>query len=144
MIIPVAINMVNGIPIHMLTKMIENFAQRGSDKNGSEPLIKPILLRRAFSGPSSLSKFRIINNEMNCGTAMVITKMVRHIFFHFNPLVLINKARIIPKKKLVTVAKTAQIKVHEKIGKKVPAIRPLKTFPKLASPTQSNKDFGGK
>ncbi|CRH94183.1 Uncharacterised protein [Chlamydia trachomatis] len=75
---------------------------------------------------------------------MVITKIVRHIFFHFRPLVLINRAKTIPKKKLVTVAKTAQIKVHEKTGKKVPAIRPLKILPKLAKPTQSNKDFGGK
>ena len=75
---------------------------------------------------------------------MVITKIVRHIFLNFKPFVLISKARIIPKKKFVTVAKTAQINVQDRTGKKVLAIRPLKILPKLAKPTQSNKLFGGK
>ena len=46
------------------------------------------------------------------------------------------------KKKVVAVAATAQIKVHVKSGKKVPAIRPCKTSPKLEKPTQSKSDLG--
>ncbi len=146
MIIPEATSIVTGIPTHMLTMMIENLAQSGSDKNGSgfAAEISPIFSRNALTGPASLSKFLMIRSEMNCGTAIVITKIVRHIFFNFNPLVLMINARTIPKKKLVTVAKTAQINVQDKTGKNVPAIRPLKMLPKLAKPTQSNKLFGGR
>ena len=48
----------------------------------------------------------------------------------------------IAKKKVVAVAANAQIKVHVKSGKKVPAIRPCKTSPKLEKPTQSKSDLG--
>ena len=40
MMIPVATNIVNGIPIHIFTKIIENLAQRGSVKNGIGPLVR--------------------------------------------------------------------------------------------------------
>lgn len=75
---------------------------------------------------------------------MVITKIVRHNFLNRKPLVLMIKAKTIPKKKLVTVANIAQINVHDRTGKKVPAMRPLKMLPKLEKPTQSNKLLGGK
>ncbi len=71
----------------------------------------------------------------------MITKSVRHTFLNLSPLVLSKRARTIPKKKVVAVAATAQIKVHVKSGKKVPAIRPCKTSPKLEKPTQSKSDF---
>ena len=130
----------------MLTMIIENLAQSGSDKNGNGLAAEtsPIFSRIALIGPASLSKFLMIRSEMNCGTAMIITKIVRHIFFNFKPLVLIIRAKIIPKKKFVTVANTAQIKVQESTGKNVPAIRPLKILPKLVKPTQSKRLFGGR
>ena len=118
MIIPEATSIVTGIPTHMLT-MIENLAQSGSDKkgNGFAAEISPTFSRNALTGPASLSKFLMIRREMNFGTAIVITKIVRHIFFNFKPLVLIISAKTIPKKKFVTVANTAQIKVQERTGK---------------------------
>lgn len=146
MMIPVATSIVTGIPTHIFTMIIENFAQIGSDKNGSgfAAEINPIFSIMALTGPASLSKFLMIRREMNCGTAMVITKIVRHNFLNRKPLVLMIKAKTIPKKKLVTVANTAQINVHDRTGKKVPAMRPLKMLPKLEKPTQSNKLLGGK
>ena len=63
-------------------------------------------------------------------------------FLEFKALSVSKRARTIPKKKVVAVAATAQIKVHVKSGKKVPAIRPCKTSPKLEKPTQSKSDLG--
>ena len=142
--IPVAISIVTGIPTHILTKIIENFAQVPSLRNGNALEINPHLSSSAFTGPQSANKLRIINKETNCGTAIVITKIVRKIFFPRKPLVLINNANKIPKKKLVAVAATAQISVQDNSGINVSAIRPVKIFLKFANPTQSNKCPGGK
>ena len=142
MMIPVATNIVNGIPIHIFTKIIENLAQRGSVKNGIGPLVRCKVWSKPFKGPWSLRKLRIKRRDTNWGTAIVITKSVRHTFLNLRPLVLSKRARTIPKKKVVAVAATAQIKVHVKSGKKVPAIRPCKTSPKLEKPTQSKSDLG--
>ena len=73
---------------------------------------------------------------------MVMTKSVRQTFLKRNPLVLSKRARTIPKKKVVAVAATAQTRVQVKSGKNVLAIRPEKTSPKLAKPTQSKRDLG--
>ena len=64
----------------------------------------------------------------------MITKIVLQ-----NPLCLIpfdsiRRASKTPKKKVVAVAATAQIKVQPKTGKKVPAKSPLKTFPNAWKP----------
>ena len=75
---------------------------------------------------------------------MVKIKIVRQTFLNFKPFVLIKRAKIIPKKKQVTVATTAQINVHARTGKKVLAISPEITLPKFFNPTQLNKFLGGK
>ena len=142
MIIPVATSMVNGIPIHILTRMIENLAQTGSLKNGIGCWMRWRLCNSPFKGPLSFRKLRIKSRDTNCGTAIVITKSVRQTFLYLRPLVLSKRARTIPKKKVVAVAATAQIKVQPKSGKKVLAMRPEKTSPKLEKPTQSKSDLG--
>ena len=107
-------------------------------------MVKPKFIKSSLSGPPGARRFFIIKREMKIGTAMVMTKMVRQSFLNFSPLVLIIRAKTIPKKKLVTVAKTAQIKVQVRIGKKEPAIRPVRTLPKFEKPTQWKRLPGGR
>ena len=100
------------------------------------------LCNNPFKGPLSFRKLRIKSRDTNRGTAIVITKSVRQTFLYLRPFVLSKRAKTIPKKKVVAVAATAQIKVQPKSGKKVLAIRPEKTSPKLEKPTQSKSDLG--
>jgi hypothetical protein len=113
-----------------------------------EVSIKPQFNNRALIGPEPFKRFRIIKSETNGGTAIVITKIVintkglkykafwRTIFvitmavppfvsllIMRNLLNLISKAKMIPKKKQVAVAKTAQIKVQPSTGKNVESCR---------------------
>ena len=121
-----------------------NFAQFGSVKKGIEESIKPQFNNRALIGPEPFKRFHIIKSETNGGTAIVMTKIVRQNALYFKPFVLISKAKMIPKKKQVAVAKTAQIKVQPSTGKNVEAISPVITLPRFANPTQVKRFFGGK
>ena len=86
----------------------------------------------------------IKSKETNCGTAIVVIKIVLHNFFNLTVLLLINNATAIPKKQLMNVAKKAQTSVHKTTCKKVfinielPTLPPIpKTVSKFFIPTQS-------
>ena len=106
--------------------------------------IRPKFNNVALMGPAPFKRLRITNSEINCGTAIVVTKIVRQTPLNFRPLVLIKSASRMPKKKQVTVANVAQISVQPKTGKKVSAIFPEMTLPKFTKPTQVKRFFGGR
>ena len=56
------------------------------------------LTSKEFTGPKGASKFLIVNNEINCGIAIVKIKIVRNTFLPFNPFLLIKTASKIPPK----------------------------------------------
>jgi len=96
----------------------------GCDKNGiyvrcdgtkpmlSKNSVNPISAAILFAIPVCAKKLRIRSKVTNCGTAMVITNIVRHIFFNFVFELLMNDARNIPRKKLLKVAAKAHINVQ--------------------------------
>ena len=61
-------------------------------------LIQPKLISHPLMMPLSLKRFEMYNSDINCGTAMEMTKIVRQNFFIFIPFLFIIMARNMPKK----------------------------------------------
>ena len=84
------------MPTHMLITITVQRAQVGSVRKGSGWLIQPSFCSRTFTTPVSVSILETSIRLTNWGIAMVITKMVRHIFLNRMPFLLIMMARMMP------------------------------------------------
>ena len=76
--------------------IIVTLATVPSVRKGIALSITPHLIKRLFISPWSASNCDINISETNCGTAMVITKIVRQSFLHLTPFLFIIIATIIP------------------------------------------------
>ena len=76
--IPDTINIVYGIPTHMLMIIIIAFARTGlfpetsNPKNGIDSVIQPKSFNIVLTGPLELNKKRTDNNEINVGKSLLI------------------------------------------------------------------------
>ena len=99
---PVVMSMVYGTPIHKFTISTEKRGKIEScETSVSHPILSLIIpksISTVLSGPSICKKFDIVSSVINCGMAIVITKIVRNTGLPTTPLRLISMARNIPAK----------------------------------------------
>ena len=82
----------------MLITMTMILASVGSSQKGMALSIQPQSISRPFTMPFLANILETYSREMNCGMAMVSTRMVRHTFLILMPFLLIIIATNMPRK----------------------------------------------
>ena len=78
--------------------MIRMRADIGLSQNGIACWIQPHLSSRPLTRPSLANILPTYSRDTNCGTAMVMTRIVRQSFFSLMPFLLIMMATAMPRK----------------------------------------------
>ena len=85
------------MPTHILTKITVILARVVLVKKWIGSFITPQFNSSVLTAPLSFNSCDINIKLTNCGTAIVITKNVRHILLSLMPFLFISSAKIIPK-----------------------------------------------
>ena len=85
------------MPIHMFTTTTTTRASVGSVRKGSVASIQPSAISATLTAPCGSSAREISRRLTNCGTAMAMTKQVRHSFLSLTTRWLMTTAKSIPR-----------------------------------------------